>query len=212
MGKVEHFAQEVAEAGKLLRDQAPSWDSVRDQLNEPVRWLHGLTETEKRSMEPFLVSGALEAVTASWLALADENRRDARLAVERLRQSLNEIAAAEEVGDTRDPGEIVAWVESLLGFASAQRVGGAAGVSGRTWQRWVSREKSPSGEPAERLRATAQVLAHLRQAYTPAGCLAWMERPHPQLDGGVPEDVLNDPTRVREVIDVAAGSRVQTAA
>lgn len=212
MGKVGYFAQEVAEAGRLLRAADPSWESVRDQLNEPVRWLHGLTESEKQSMEPFLVSSALEAVTASWLAFADQNRRSARLAVERLRQSLNDIAAAEEVGDTRDPAEIVAWMEDLLDFASAQRVGAAAGVSGRTWQRWVSREKSPSGEQAERLRAAAQVLAHLRHAYTPAGCLAWMERPHPQLDDEVPEDVLDDPTRVREVIDVAAGSRVQTAA
>lgn len=212
MGKVEHFAQAVAEAGQLLREPEPNWAAVLEQLYEPVRWLHGLTETEKQSIEPFLVSSALEAVTASWLALSDQNRRDARLAVERLRQSLNDIAAAEEVGDTRDPVEIVAWIGDLLGFAAAQRVGEVAGVSARTWQRWAARDNAPSGEQAERLRATAQVLAHLRHAYTPAGCLAWMERPHPMLDDEQPRHVLNDPTRVREVIDVAAGSRVQSAA
>jgi putative toxin-antitoxin system antitoxin component (TIGR02293 family) len=212
MGKVQHFAQAVAEAALLLREPEPSWDAVVDQLYEPVRWLHGLTESEKQSIEPFLISSALEAVTASWLALSDQNRRDARLAVERLRQSLNDIAAAEEVGDTRDPAEIVSWIAAMLGFASAQRVGEAAGVSARTWQRWIARDKPPSGEQAERLRATAQVLAHLRHAFTPAGCLAWLERPHPMLDDEVPKDVLNDPTRVREVIDVAAGSRVQSAA
>lgn len=212
MEKVQQFAQEVALAGELLRDASPSWETVRYHLDEPVRWLHGLTETEKRALEPFLVTSALEAVTASWIALSEQNRRDARLAVERLRQSLNDIVAAEEVGDTRDPAEIVMWVDELLSFAPAQRVGEAAGVSGRTWQRWVSQENSPSGEQAERLRASAQVLAHLRRAYTPAGCLAWLERPHPQLDDEAPADVLGDPTRVREVIDVAAGSRVQTAA
>jgi uncharacterized protein (DUF2384 family) len=210
--KAETYADDVAEASRLLLDSSPDWAQIRGHLVEPMRWLHSLTESEKLQIEPFLLSSALEATSAMYVHLETENRTEVRLAVERLRQALNDIAESAEVGATRRPAEIVTWVEDLLPDASAATLARMVGVGARTWQRWASKDSEPSGVTADRVRALAQVLAHLRHAYTAAGCLAWLERPHPQLAGKSPAEVLRDPVREREVIDVAAGSRVQTAA
>lgn len=209
--KAEAYADEVAQASRLLRDATPDWPEIRRHLVEPMRCLNGLTESEKLQIEPFLLSSALEATSAMFVHLESEDRTEVRLAVERLRQSLNDIAESSEVGATRRPGEIVAWIEELLPHASAAVMARVTGVGTRTWQRWASGDSEPSGESADRVRALAQVVAHLRHAYTAAGCLAWLERPHPQLADRTPADLLRDPLQEREAIDLAAGSRVLTA-
>lgn len=212
MEKVEELAADTATAGQMLREPEPRWDEIRSQLVEPMIWLNGLTETDKIAIEPFLLANAFEAVTSIWVALEQHDRRTARLAVERLRQTLNDIAEAAEVGATRDPAEVVAWIDERFPHAPAAELGELVGVSGRTWQRWASGDTEPRGRQGEQVRALAQVLAHLRHAYSPAGCLAWLERPHPALGGSTPAELLADPTRTRQVIDLAAGSRIQTAA
>lgn len=214
MEKVRTFAEDTAQAGQLLRAESPDWAHVRWLLVEPTRWLSALTETDKTHIEPFLLAAATEAIAAAWVALEEKDRTQARLAVERLRQALNDIAEAADVGSTRDPAEVVAWIEQLAPDAPAAQLGALVGVSDRTWQRWVSEtgvRNGPSGEHADRVRVLAQALAHLRHSYTPAGCLAWLERPNPQLDGQRPADVLADDLRARDAIDLAAGTRVLTA-
>jgi putative toxin-antitoxin system antitoxin component (TIGR02293 family) len=210
--KAETYADDVTRASRLLLDAKPDWSEVRKHLVGPMRRLNTLTESEKLQIEPFVLSAALEAISAIFVHLEAGNRTQVRLAVERLRQSLKDVAEASEVGATRDPTEIVAWIEELLPHAPAATLARITGVGTRTWQRWASGDSEPSGGSAERVRALAQVLAHLRHAYTAAGCVAWLERPHPQLEGQTPAELLRDPMREREVIDLAAGSRVLTAA
>lgn len=210
--KAETYADHVTQASRLLLDSTLDWAEIRKHLVEPMRWLNSLTESEKLQIEPFLLSSALEATSAMYVHLETRNRTEVRLAVERLRQSLNDIAESAEVGATRRPAEIVTWIEELLPNAPSATLARLVGVGARTWQRWASQDSEPSGSTADRIRALAQVLAHLRHAYTAAGCLAWLERPHPQLDGQTPAEVLRDPLREREVIETAAGSRVLTAA
>lgn len=212
MGKLADLAAGAAAAGRLLRERQPDWDAVEAELVEPLRWLSTLTPTDQAHMEPFLVARALEAVTATWVALESHARTDARLAVERLRQTLGDMVEAGEVDVTTDRQELVRWIVAQLPDVSGGDLAKLAGTSTRSWQRWVAGEAEPRGEQVDRIRAVAQVLAHLRHVLTPAGCVAWLQRPHPALGDTRPAGALADPLRQREVIDAAAGARVSSAA
>ena len=62
----------------------------------------------------------------------------------------------------------------------------------------------------DRQQVVVEAVTELREAYTPEGVLAWFHRPHPQLAGRAPVDVLADPDHHR-VVEVARGSRESTA-
>lgn len=212
MAKVQGFAAAAGEAGELLRQPVPAWKEVEARLIKPIRWLSSLTPTDQIALEPFFLANALEAVTATWVALESHDRRGARLAVERLRQTLNDMAEAATVGPTTDRGEVVSWLSTQLRDIPLAELAALVGTSPRTWQRWLTGEAEPRGEQADRLRSLAQTVAHLRHAFTAAGCLAWLRRPHPDLDDRPPIELLADPLTQRDVIDTAAGARVGSAA
>lgn len=196
----------------MLRDRSPDWDGVERQLVEPVRWLSQLTLTEQAEIEPFLLSAALEAVSASWVAIETQHRTDARLAVERLRQTLNDLLEQGAVGASTPTDEVVAWLDRQLAHVESATLAGLAGTSVRSWQRWLKGESEPTGAQAQLVRALARTVAHLRHAFTPAGCVAWLMRPHPEVDGAVPAELLREPEAQQLVIDLAAGTRVTPAA
>lgn len=63
----------------------------------------------------------------------------------------------------------------------------------------------------DRQHAVAEAVTELREAYTPKGVVDWFHRPHPQLTGRAPVDVLADPDHHQRVLEVARGSRESTA-
>jgi uncharacterized protein (DUF2384 family) len=210
--KLADFAEAAGRAGEMLRDPAADWREVEHHLIEPVRWLSQLTLTERASIEPFLLGAALEAVTATWVAIEAESRTEARLAVERLRQTLNDLIEQEVVGATTPIDEVVRWIDAQLFDVETATLAHLAGTSPRSWQRWLKGDSEPVGPLAQNTRALARVVAHLRHALTPAGCVSWLTRPHPELDNGVPAELLRDPESQQLVIDLAAGTRISAAA
>lgn len=209
--KAGEFTATAERATELLRATPTPWGEVHDALVEPLRWLGNLTVSDHGQMPPYLLGQALEAVTALWVALDGHDRTAARLAAERLRQTLADLAYAAAAGPTSDPAALAGQVEQLLPGTSADTLAGLVGTSARTWQRWSSRSSEPRGDQADLLRSLVQTLTHLRYTFTPAGCVAWLGRPHPDLDGQTPAVRLNDPLHRQQVVDVAAGARVSAA-
>ncbi len=66
-------------------------------------------------------------------------------------------------------------------------------------------------EQDPRAAVVSGALEHLLRSYTTAGAMAWWGRPHPQLDGRTPADLLDHPSEHQRIIDVAEGSRASDA-
>ncbi len=206
-------AAEMAEVNALLRQAVPDWGTVTSALGRVSDTVASTTPTEQGSIEPYLYRTVSDALLRLWPAVTSQDRKAARLAAEAVRQALVDIADAAEREGSGDPKQTASWVAEVVGDLDAAAVRALLGVSYRTWQRWVARGgTTPSGGDAARLRAVAAALEHLRRSYTPAGAVAWFTRPHPQLDGQPPSQLLEDVAQHQRVIDVAAGSRVSVAA
>ena len=206
-------SEEMRKVNALLRSADPDWEAVTvgvDRVNDTVT---GTTPTEERRLEPYLVDAVSRAMLRLWPAVAGRDRRGARMAAEQVRQALVDSADAAEREGARDPKQTARWVADVVEELDEDAVGTLFGVSQRTWQRWVAPAgTSPSTDAAVRLRTVAAALDHLRRAYTAAGAVAWFDRPHPQIGGQRPAELLDDPTQHRTVVDVAAGARVSIAA
>ncbi|HEX2161523.1 MAG TPA: hypothetical protein VHF88_06855, partial [Thermoleophilaceae bacterium] len=60
-----------------------------------------------------------------------------------------------------------------------------------------------------RLTLVARLVSILRHAWTPAGVVAWFDRPRRELDGRAPRELLDDPANERILIATARSSRNQ---
>jgi len=82
------------------------------------------------------------------------------------------------------------------------------GVTMRTWRRWLSPTgTNPRPDAALRLQAVALALGQLGRSHTAAGALEWFQRPHPQLGGWRPGDLLADASTRARLLEMAATSR-----
>ena len=206
-------AGEMAEVNGLLRDDDPDWDAVATVLERVSDTVTATTPTEQGRIDPYLYRTVSDALLRLWPAVTGHDRRAARLAAEAVRQALVDIGDAADREGPRDPKQTAAWVADVTGDLDQVTVALLFGVSYRTWRRWLAEDgTAPTGDAAVRLWVVAAALDHLRRAYTPAGAVAWFRRPHPQLDGRRPADLLDDPAEHQHLVDVAAGSRVSIAA
>ena len=135
-----------------------------------------------------------------------DDRRELRIAVERIRQALRDLLDEHPVW-RGGPKHAAVWLRQ-----QGLRVNDLAeilGVSESTIRRWVSDEdeSQPSGELAERVVVIAKVVNHLRHAITARGMVQWLERPHPELDGRAPIDEVKDADSYRRLINLASGAR-----
>jgi len=60
------------------------------------------------------------------------------------------------------------------------------------------------------MRVVAQIVNQLRHTFTAPGIVAWFQREHPRL-GERPIEVLDDPLRHPELVDLARAARTTTA-
>ncbi|HLM48976.1 MAG TPA: antitoxin Xre/MbcA/ParS toxin-binding domain-containing protein [Solirubrobacteraceae bacterium] len=61
------------------------------------------------------------------------------------------------------------------------------------------------------MRAVARIVAQLRHALTGVGVVDWFRRPHPDLGGRAPLDVLDDPLALPELVELAGALRATVA-
>lgn len=205
---------EEAQDAMLLSDVVPTGvEQLVDELAE--RLDHVAAPWARDPVDPYLGQALLAALMAGEKGLRAENvddrRRQVRLALERVRQTLRDVADEAPASDTADTKQVVAWLARAL-TVSRGDLAALAGVSPSTWSRWVSPAgPSPEGDDEARVRMIARTVAHLRHVYSAPGAVRWFARPHPALDGRRPQDLLDDPLEAPTLVRLAARSRSTTA-
>jgi hypothetical protein len=158
------------------------------------------------TVDPYLVHAILTAAVHALLAEEDGDADELRLAVERLRQGLRDVADEHPVW-RGGPKDAAMWLR--LQNISLGDLAEILAVSEGTVRRWTSdaADGTPSGENAERVVVVAKVVNHLRHAMTSRGVMQWLLRPHPALDDRRPVDELKDPASYARLVHLASGAR-----
>jgi uncharacterized protein (DUF2384 family) len=180
-------------------------DRVADQLDGSLpRWA-----TE--GVDPYLGQALLAAALAGEKGLRadndDDRRRRVRLALERMRQALRDLIDESVAGEDRDIKQVTRWVTGVVGLPYAE-LAPLLGVSPRTLQRWLAQDGSrPEGMDEARVRMVARTVAHLRHVFTGPGTAKWFLRPHPDLEGRPPLQLLDDPLNLPVLTRLASRTR-----
>lgn len=213
---IDHIAPqlfaEVDRAARGLVGRREVSQEVHDLIDRIADQFAGHPETQLAGVDPYLGQAFLSALLACEkgvrAAHEDERRRRVRIGFERVRQALRDIADEAPSAEARTTKEVVRWLEDTVNVPQAE-LAGLHGVSSRTWQRWTSPTSptEPEGDDEARVRAVARVVAHLRHVFTAPGVIRWFERPHPELGGRRPADLLADPLEIPRLTRLAAGVR-----
>jgi putative toxin-antitoxin system antitoxin component (TIGR02293 family) len=163
------------------------------------------------AMDPYLGQSLLSALLAGEKGLRadneDDRRRQVRLALERVRQTLRDVADEAPVAEGAPSKAVVRWLVDALAVPQDE-VAKLLGVSPRTLKRWVADHgPAPDGGDETRVRVVARTIAHLRHVYTGPGAVRWFFRAHPALDGRRPVDLLDDALQAPALARLAARSR-----
>jgi uncharacterized protein (DUF2384 family) len=203
--------QEIAERNLLLgRSREVPYD-LRLYVEGLADQVAALPEDITLRVDPYLMLAAQRALIGALRALELDDasaRRQLRLRLEQMRHVYRDLAEGGPLYEDRPAKELVRWLDDVLDVSQA-RLAELFGVSARTFQRWVSASDpaGPDGDDARRVRIVSAVANHLRHALTGPGVLAWFERPHPQLAGRLPIDVLDDPDASARLGALAASTR-----
>jgi len=180
-------------------------EDVRDAVR---RVAESIPETPEPlgEMDPYLQSALLTAVIHALCAEESNDRRELRIAVERIRQALRDLLDEHPVWRGGSKHAAVWLREQGL---SVNDLADLLGTSETTIRRWVSPqdESGPSGEQADRVVVIAKIVNHLRHAMTARGSVQWLRRPHPALDDRAPIDEVKDAESYRRLIHLASGAR-----
>jgi hypothetical protein len=209
LGRPEMVLHELSEAQARLAPEPEVPESIRALVREVADSVEHLDDDQIRGTDPYLVIAMQRAVLAARNALDDEDeRRRVRLALEQLRHVFRDIAAGQAVSAERSGKDLARWIADTTG-APQQRLADLAGVSKRTWERWVSPTDTTelSGDDARRLWLIARIIDQLRHALGATGTVTWFLRPRRALDGRAPADLLDDPDATQRLIALAAGVR-----
>jgi hypothetical protein len=205
------FWSNAANLFKLAGDigEALERSEVTEEIRTRVRVLaDGIPPTPEPldAMDPHLRSMLLTGVIHALRAEEDDNRRQLRLAIERVRQALRDVLDERPVWRA-GAKDAAMWLRRQgLGAADLAAVLGASETSVRRWAN-PEDETAPAGESGDRVVVLAKVVNHLRHAMTARGALQWLQRPHPALDDRRPIDELKDPDSYRHIIHLASGMR-----
>jgi hypothetical protein len=157
-----------------------------------------------------LLTSVLEAQNA---ALVTGDRGALRIALERVRHALEELAEGEPVSEERAPADVARWLAHSVPVPQ-EELAALLGVGVRTLQRWLSPGESsaPSGRDEHRLRVVARVVAQLRHALGGVGAIAWFDWPRSDLGNRAPRELLDDPEALPDLMLAASAMRTSDAA
>jgi hypothetical protein len=127
------------------------------------------------------------------------------LGIERVRQVIRDAIDESVGGATADRRRQLEVLEDGLPGVKQGQIAELLGVDPRTVRRWGER----SGQAEPRLTLVARLVSILRHAWTPAGVVAWFDRPRRELGGRAPRVLLDDPGSERALIAAARSSRNQ---
>lgn len=188
-------ALEHSEVSELISDQVRELADGIPTTPEPLD-----------GMDPYLRSILLTSIIHALRTEEEGDRRELRLAIERVRQALRDVLDERPVWRA-GPKDAAMWLRAQ--GLSAGDLAVLLSTSETSVRRWANPEDetAPAGEGGDRLMVLAKAVNHLRHAMTPRGALQWLQRPHPALDDRRPIDELKDPAAYRHVIHLASGVR-----
>lgn len=204
--------RELAEYNLLLARTLEIPDSVRFFVENLADDFGILPIDATLRTDPYLLVAMQKALLLSLRALENPDlsaaRRELRVRLEQLRQVYRDLADARPIYEDRPAKELALWLSEAIDVSQA-RLAQLLGVSGRTFQRWISssEEAEPIGEDARRVRVVASLTSHLRHALTGQGVLEWFDRPHPLAGGHKPRDLLDQPDALPRLVRLAASTR-----
>jgi hypothetical protein len=127
------------------------------------------------------------------------------LGIERVRQVIRDSIDESVGGAETDRRRLVEAIRNALPGVKQSELADLLGVDARTVRRWGTE----AGHPDQRLTLVARLVSILTHAWTPAGVVAWFNRPRRDFDGVRPHDLLDDPANERTLIAAARSSRNQ---
>lgn len=201
--------EQVAAATGLLRRSAQVPREVEDFVDGLDAKLHADTPL-RLDVDPYLsttlFAGALRAVKALRHDNPATQRHDLRVALEQVRHALRDIVDGAPVATDVPVRQVLTHLAETLNVPQKD-LAELLAVSTRQLQRWLAPGGPvPSGTEEARIRIVAQLVNHLRHAFTAPGVLAWFRRRHPVL-GQTPVALLDDPSMYPTLRDAAAGAR-----
>lgn len=208
--------EELNVATSVLSASNSAGRDVIETVERLVEMISEITPEVLRDSDPYLVEaflvGAVGCAKALWVGDDHKQRRELRLALERTRQALRDLLDGCYVGQDRPAKEVARWVLDVSGV-SQQEIAALVRVAPRTLQRWISAAEAaaPSGEEEVRVRTLARIIDQLRWSMTPVGVVRWLRRPHPDLGGRPPAELLDEPGAYAELPKLAAATRAMVA-
>lgn len=202
---------ELTEASSALARAATVPLEVRELVRALPQRLHADAPSNALAGDPYLAKNAFAGAARAAAALLAPDlraaRKEARLALEQVRQALRDILESRPVDEDVPPEQVAAWLEDTLRLSQHQ-LADLVGTSARTWQRWRNGTQ-PDPDLLTRLRRIARLTMHLRHALTGPGVARWFTRPHPLIEDGrgCPADLLDEPDGYRHLLVLAAGLR-----
>lgn len=191
-------------------------DEIPSEVEELVDSFDGLFHAESPlgldvdpSLSTPLFAGALRAVKAMRHDDVGEQRRGLRIALEQVRHALRDILDAAPFTDDVPIEDVLANLTRRVSVPQPE-LAELLGISTRQFQRWLKGDSAPAGNDEARVRMVARIVNELRHAFTAPGVVAWFRRKHPQL-GEPPLNLLDDPVRYPQLLNLARGSRAMAA-
>ncbi len=208
--------EEIAEFGLRLAAEPEIGEDLYLFVDRLADELIAQSDETPLSVDPYFLLAAQRATIGALRVLDSGDlagaRAQLRVRLEQLRQVYRDLAEGKALYHSPPAKQLAAWLSEVLDVPQA-RLAELAGVSARTFQRWVSSTDKiePDGEDARRLGVIAAAANHLRHALTGPGVVRWFERPNPQLEGHRPLELLDDPEDAVRLATLAASTRSHTA-
>lgn len=196
---------ELANGVGLALESSETTHVVDDQIRALAAGIPEIPEPLD-DMDPYLRSALLTAVIHAMRADEDSDRKELRIAVERIRQALRDLLDEQPVW-RGGPKDAAVWLREC--GLSVDDLAELLRTSESSVRRWSNPEDvtEPSGDAGDRVMVVAKIVNHLRHAMTSRGTVQWLLRPHPALDDRRPADELKDPTSYRLLVRLASGAR-----
>ncbi len=200
--KLAHQREVPLDVDKLIRNLS------RDVVEIPA--------SEAKRIDPYLLltihQGVLLARHALDLDKPAQQRRLLRVALEKLRQAVRDVIEGIPTNEDQAAKDVVRWLVEALDVPQAH-IARVLGVHPRKFQRWVSPTDptEPHDEDALRVRVVARITSNLRHSFSGPGVVAWLERPHPELKGKAPKQLLDKRQNLQDLTSLAAAARSSAA-
>lgn len=191
-------------------------EAVRKLVSRIASDVMNISPHEVTAVDPYLLLALHQGVLLARFALdinsATRQRQMLRVALEKMRQAVRDIAEGVPTNEDRPAKEIARWLVATLAVPQVE-IADLLSVNPRTFQRWISAtdDAEPRDEDALKIRLLSRIAQNLRHSFTGPGVLAWLDRPHPDLKGEPPRNLLSKRRSFEQLANLAAAARSSAA-